>query len=219
MIGDAAQLYGEALLTGEPLHWVTVDGRVTLADVSRWRADADPVDRTVTDRCSGPVLDIGCGPGRILAALTARGVEAAGVDISPHAVALARELGGTALCQDVFAPLPAEGTWASAVLLDGNIGIGGDPARLLGRMFDLLAGGGSLFVETHPRPDVDTRLDLWLAAGSRRSETHFPWAMVGASALHRHAALAGFDAEPAWTTGGRTFVELVKPAAAMRVAA
>jgi len=39
---------------------------------------------------SGPVLDVGCGPGRIAAFLAERGIEAGGVDIAPQMIAEAR---------------------------------------------------------------------------------------------------------------------------------
>ncbi|NOX29149.1 MAG: methyltransferase domain-containing protein, partial [Actinobacteria bacterium] len=39
---------------------------------------------------SGPVLDVGCGPGRIAAFLAERGIEASGVDIAPQMIAEAR---------------------------------------------------------------------------------------------------------------------------------
>ncbi len=38
----------------------------------------------------GRVLDVGCGTGRLVAALTERGVEASGVDVSPEMLAVAR---------------------------------------------------------------------------------------------------------------------------------
>ena len=44
-------------------------------------------------RCTGPVLDVGCGPGRLTGALTARGHVALGVDVSAGAVRLARAPG------------------------------------------------------------------------------------------------------------------------------
>ncbi|AHI01451.1 class I SAM-dependent methyltransferase [Kutzneria albida] len=39
----------------------------------------------------GPVADLGCGPGRITAHLTALGLSAFGIDLSPKMVALARQ--------------------------------------------------------------------------------------------------------------------------------
>ena len=36
--------------------------------------------------------------------------------------------------RDVFAPLPGEGRWCTALLADGNVGIGGDPVALLRRL-------------------------------------------------------------------------------------
>ncbi|WP_370965819.1 class I SAM-dependent methyltransferase [Amycolatopsis sp. cg9] len=41
-------------------------------------------------RADGPVLDAGCGPGHVTAHLHALGVDAAGVDLSPNMVELAR---------------------------------------------------------------------------------------------------------------------------------
>ena len=36
--------------------------------------------------------------------------------------------GATVLQRDIFGPLPGEGRWGTALLFDGNVGIGGDPA-------------------------------------------------------------------------------------------
>ena len=43
-------------------------------------------------RGRGPVLDVGCGPGHVTAALAGLGVEVSGVDLSPRMVAHARRL-------------------------------------------------------------------------------------------------------------------------------
>lgn len=48
-------------------------------------------------RVAGPVLDVGCGAGRTLLWLTRQNIEAAGIDLSSGAVAVARERG----CKDV----------------------------------------------------------------------------------------------------------------------
>ena len=42
--------------------------------------------------------------------------------------------GVAALLRDVFDPVPGEGRWETALLADGNIGIGGDPVALLERV-------------------------------------------------------------------------------------
>ncbi|MCG8921997.1 methyltransferase domain-containing protein [Lentzea sp. CC55] len=46
--------------------------------------------RLFAEEVSGPVADVGCGPGEITARLNALGVDAFGVDLSPAMVALAR---------------------------------------------------------------------------------------------------------------------------------
>jgi len=45
-------------------------------DVAAWTAERDAVDEAIVALCEGPVLDVGCGPGRFAAALAARGVPA-----------------------------------------------------------------------------------------------------------------------------------------------
>ncbi|MFD7013570.1 methyltransferase domain-containing protein, partial [Streptomyces sp. NPDC059928] len=129
-----ADPYTDALRSGRgPLFLRRPDGWLLPLDVERWCAEPDLADRTVLRRCRGAVLDIGCGPGRLVAALAAEGVAALGVDVSPEAVRRTRALGGSALCRSVFDQLPGEGRWDTALLLDGNVGIGGGPAPQRGR--------------------------------------------------------------------------------------
>ncbi len=59
--------------------------RISLA-TERWWSTPSPGDELLLRHCVGPTLDIGCGPGRLTAALTERGVIALGTDISPVAV-------------------------------------------------------------------------------------------------------------------------------------
>lgn len=111
------------------------------------------------------------------------------------------------LCRSVFAPLPGEGRWGTALLLDGNIGIGGDPDALLGRLARVLAPGGLLLVETAP-VDVDERVTVRLTTASGTVGSPFPWARLGTPALVRRARRAGWHAAGQWTAGGRCFVAL-----------
>ncbi|MCY0919376.1 methyltransferase domain-containing protein [Streptomyces sp. H27-G5] len=49
-------------------------------DVGRWSGRADPADEAVLERCTGPILDVGCGAGRLVEALARRGHAVLGVD-------------------------------------------------------------------------------------------------------------------------------------------
>ena len=107
-----------------------------------WLRDADHVDEALLDLCHGPTLDIGCGPGRMAGALARRGQVVLGIDVVPEAVRLSLGRGVATLLRDVFDPVPGEGRWETALLADGNIGIGGDPVALLERIRDLIAPTG-----------------------------------------------------------------------------
>src|SRR5439155_8036 len=86
-----------------------------------------PGDGGLLARCSGPTLDVGCGPGRLVAALAAAGLPTLGVDISAEAVRQARRRGAPAQRTCVFTPIAGEGAWQHLLLADGNIGIGRCP--------------------------------------------------------------------------------------------
>ncbi len=165
------------------------------------------LDARLLDGVAGPVLDVGCGPGRHLRALTARGEFALGVDLSPVAVALACDGGGRAIVADVFDVLPGEGTWRTALLLDGNIGIGGSPHRLLARLRSLLADGGTVLVELEPPGEIGCSLRARIETDQEASGW-FHWARVSASEIGSVARAAGLRAEPAWTCGDRWFARL-----------
>ena len=119
--------------------------------VRRWFLPADPAEHPALDRATGPALDIGCGPGRHLIALAERGVFALGIDISPNMLDAARARGANVLERSVFDRVPGASRWRTALLLDGNIGIGGDPVALLSRVTELLAPDGRIIVEIEPR--------------------------------------------------------------------
>jgi SAM-dependent methyltransferase len=206
--------YERSLLTGETLALYDDESRATtLLDVDRWRRPADATDLAVLEHSVGPALDVGCGPGRIVAALNRRGVFTLGIDISAVAVAMARARGVTALRRNVFRPLPGEGRWNSIVLLDGNIGIGGRPETLLRRTRGLLAPGGLALVETHPEPLADERLRVWFTHTGTPTGPPFPWALVGRTVLHTLAEQVGFEVASVRTIGDRSFTVLRRPRA------
>ncbi|MEO7236903.1 MAG: DUF2064 domain-containing protein [Lapillicoccus sp.] len=176
-------------------------------DASAWMCLSE-ADEVVVSRCEGPVLDIGCGPGRFVEALSSRGIPALGVDLSRTAVDHTRGRGASALVRDVHDRLPAEGRWGTVLLADGNIGIGGDPLALLRRCRDLLRPGAVALVETSTDARHDLRTSITLHGPSGRRSHAVPWAVVGAHALVELAARAGFVAVEDWRVGGRSFVML-----------
>ncbi|MFZ3573115.1 class I SAM-dependent methyltransferase [Streptomyces sp. BH097] len=207
-----ADPYSAALRAGRgPLFLRRTDGWLLPLEVERWCARADAVDRQVLDRCEGAVLDVGCGPGRLVAELAARGRTALGVDVSEAAVTHSRGLGGQALCRSVFDPLPGEGRWNTVLLMDGNIGIGGEPHTLLARVSQLLAPGGLLVAETAP-VDVDERASVQVTDSpgqpGQPGGHPFPWARLGTPALLRYAAGVGLRPVDQWSVGGRCFAAL-----------
>jgi SAM-dependent methyltransferase len=212
----SADLYATALRTGRgPLYLRRADGRLLPLDVERWCAEPDAADRRVLAACEGPVLDVGCGPGRMVAALAARGRPALGVDVSAEAVRRTVAAGGSALRRSVFDRLPGEGAWRTVLLLDGNIGIGGDPSALLARVRRLAGPAGRLIAECAPHglpDDLDERAHVRLHDGTDVHGPRFPWARVGPAALARHAAAAGWAAEAGWSALGRRFL-ILRPAA------
>ncbi|GII97855.1 methyltransferase family protein [Sediminihabitans luteus] len=202
-------LYEEAL-SGAPVLAVGGD-EVRLLDVSTWSAPPSDVDEMLVARCVGPVLDIGCGPGRLAAALSRRGVACLGIDVSRRAVDEARSRGALALRRAVERPLPGEGRWGTALLADGNIGIGGDPRALLARCRELVVPGGLVVVETDPDATVDEVAPVVLRTPDGRESHPMPWARLGATALVPVAARAGLHVAEEWHLGGRTVLALRRP--------
>lgn len=173
----------------------------------RWFAEPDADDLFALDGLDHPILDVGCGPGRIVGHLAGSGVVSLGVDVSVEAIRHSRERGAPVLHRSIFDPLPGVGRWGAAVLLDGNIGIGGDPAGLLDRLRSLLRRGGRIVAEVDS-PGGDTRIvDARIRRGDAETE-RFPWAVVSADAMHHIATAAGLRLLPIRHSGARWFATL-----------
>ncbi|MGI9157228.1 MAG: methyltransferase domain-containing protein [Marmoricola sp.] len=171
--------------------------------VHRWTRDASRADlKLFVGQCQGPTLDVGCGPGRLTAAVTGRGFYALGIDISAEAVLQTRARGGAAVCHDVFVELSGATTWQHVLLADGNIGLGGDPVRLLRRVAELLASHGSALVEVAGHGVGTVHEQVRLRVGDQMS-TPFTWATVGIDSIDAVAGQAGLLLERLRHDSGR----------------
>lgn len=210
-------LYAAALRSmrrpGGARHWYArwEDGeRAALgAALHRWCGGADPTDLVLLGRSRGAVLDIGCGPGRLVTELTRQRRQTAGVDTSAAAVALARQAAAPVLHRSVFDPIPGEGSWDTVLLADGNVGIGGDPRALLRRCGELVGPRGRVLVEVRTGA-TGVRTGRLRLENETENGHWFPWADVGLDAIAGPAHAAGLRVDDAWQHGGRSFAALAR---------
>ena len=207
---SALDVYARALADGSGLRVLQPSGAPASLPVHVWTAEEAPGDAGLLRRCRGPVLDVGCGPGRLATGLLARGIPALGVDITPTAVALARARGATALLRSVYERLPGEGRWTTVLLADGNVGIGGNPHRLLSRIRTLLAPAGTLLLEVGGpgSPSGPVRLRLLDDLGTSEE---FPWSCLAVEDVAPVATGAGLEPTELWEDSGRWFAAIRRP--------
>lgn len=183
------------------------NGSVLRFDPVTWCQDVIAGDETLLNRCTGPTLDVGCGPGRLTGALTGSGRPVLGIDISATAVHLTRRRGAVALRRDVFDPVPGTGRWRHLLLADGNIGIGGDPHRLLRRCRELLAPEGRLHVEL-AAPGTPGWAGIATVRTPSGQTSPLSWACVPVDGLAGPATAAAMRVLDTWTERGRWFATL-----------
>jgi SAM-dependent methyltransferase len=210
-------LYDRAL--GGERCWIrNEDGEVRLLPAHRWLGGRDPdgasgeacdevFDEVVTQMCSGPTIELGCGPGRLVARLMQRGIPALGIDRSATAIRLAGRGGAPALLGDVFEPLPGMGLWQTVLLVDGNVGLGGDPRRILGRAAELLDSGGHCVAEFDAEA-IGIRARWVRLESARDVGPWFRWASVGVDSAATLAAQVGLTLTGVRMIGGRMIATL-----------
>lgn len=182
--------------------------QTTMMDVARWNADADLADLTLLRAATGPLLDIGCGPGRMVRAARQVGLEVLGVDVSATAVAIAREAGLPVIQGSIFDRVPREGHWQTVLLVDGNVGIGGDVRALLRRCMQLVADGGDIVIELHDDRDMHDSYTAHLVGTDGGLSEIFPWAQIGINPMVDLSIELGLCFRQAWESSGRTFCRL-----------
>jgi SAM-dependent methyltransferase len=210
-------LYGRALLSRLPGSGISQSGWLVRDDdgvvrpldaaLDRWLGPCDDADRTVLDRCTGATLDVGCGPGRLAAELSRSGVLAVGIDVNDVALQMTHDRGGAAVHADLFGGVPDQVRWGTLVLLDGNLGIGGDPARLFARCAELLVSGGRLLVEVEA-PGRGRGRGLRRLENSAEVGPWFPWATLDVDGVTAAAASTSLVLRESWSAGDRWFAAL-----------
>jgi SAM-dependent methyltransferase len=188
---------------------MSIDTPVTQLRLAEWDRPADEDDLAMLARCVGPTLDVGCGPGRLTAALAEQGSVVLGIDVVEAAVGLTRDRGGPALRRDVFDAVPGEGRWQTALLADGNLGIGGDPVALLTRLREVLDPRGRIVAEV-AAPGTP-RTDDWATLECGAEERVIRWSVVGIDAIERVAAHAGLAVVELLRCGARWCTVLEAP--------
>lgn len=122
-----------------------------------------PFDRALLDRFAaevrgtGPVADVGCGPGHVAAYLHARGVDATGVDLSPGMVAEARRRHPDIpfAVGDVTALDVPDESWAGALAFYSLIHLPRpEVTTALRELRRVVRPGGPLLVAFHIVPEV-----------------------------------------------------------------
>lgn len=186
-----SEVFGAAL-RGVPCRVVGLEDTAQPLPMADWTREVDQADRHLLDLCTGPTIDIGCGPGRLAAGLAAEGRIVLGIDVVQEAVEQTRSRGASALRRDVFEPVPGEGRWGTALLADGNVGIGGDPVALLRRVRDLLDPRGRVVVEL-AGPGIEGRVVWARLEGAGAVSRPFRWAVVSIDDIDDVATLAGLD--------------------------
>jgi SAM-dependent methyltransferase len=207
---DSFSTVFSAALQGNPCAVIGLGEAPVELPVADWSRDADADDDEIVALCDGTTLDIGCGPGRLSAALLDAGHVVLGVDVIHEAVGQARDRGVSAIHRDVFDPLPGEGRWGTALLADGNVGIGGDPVALLARMRELIDPGGRVVVEL---AEPGTRsMSVWatLECDGTRSRP-FRWSVLAADDVGPVAGRAGLAVTATYAIGERWVAVLEEP--------
>lgn len=101
-----------------------------------------------------------------------------GIGISSVAAEAGSRGRGQVLRRHFSDPPHGEGRWATALLLDGEVGIGGDVDALLCRCRNLVGAGGRIICEVDPDPDRNEAYEVMLS-----DSRPMPWVSIGGRAL------------------------------------
>ena len=171
--------------------------------IARWWAEfnfAEPHElefyRAAIRKFGEPVLDLGCGTGRLLVPLVEEGFDVDGVDVSADMIAQARRAAATRGLNPGLSVQPMHALTPDrsyrTVYICGALGLGSshdEDRETLLRVHDALQSGGGLLITDHEPPPANPpriRSD-WPATGERRRTSD-------GEEIELIGRLAGFDA-------------------------
>ena len=157
-----------------------------------------PLDRALLDRLaddvrgSGPICDLGCGPGQVARYLSTRGVDVFGIDLSSGMVEQARQLNpGIDFKQGNMMSLEDEPeSWGGVVAFYSIIHIPRDEmVDALRELMRVLRPGGLLLLAFHLGQETIHRDEWW------GEEVSIDFLMFEADEIDGYLKAAGFEVE------------------------
>jgi SAM-dependent methyltransferase len=162
-----------------------------------------PLDRAFlgafAERCHGPIVDLGCGPGQVTRYLADRGASVEGIDLSPQMVeeATASHPGLAFRVGDMFALPHADGALAGIVAFYSIVHLRSDElVPPLREMHRVLAPAGLLALAFHIGTDEVHVDELFGCATSLDFYFHLPDTVIAALAAAGFVLEARLDREP-----------------------
>jgi ubiquinone/menaquinone biosynthesis C-methylase UbiE len=161
---------GKTFYDEHPFDWV---GEYTPDFVSR---TFTPLLASAIDKCpaSALIMDIGCGPGRVMTYMAAKKMRCIGVDASSISVKLMAERVGRpgVVANNLQLPLPDQSV--DAVISDGVIHHTADPSRAFAENCRVLRQGGFLYLAVYKPGGRYELLYRYAGAFIRRSIQFIP---------------------------------------------
>ena len=160
--------------------------------------------------CDGPTIELGCGPGRLVARLVQRGHTRTG----HRPVARPRSdwpavAVRPALLGDVFEPLPGIGRWQTVLLVDGNVGLGGDPLRSSWPRRRAAEPAADVVSPSSTPETIGIQVRWVRLESAREVGPWFRWASVGVDSAATLAAQVGLTVTSVRLIGGRVIATLL----------
>ena len=161
--------------------------------------------RWITRRAGRPgrVLDVGCGPGHLLACFRAEGWSAIGTEATPAAAAIPRERHGLEVAAGELNALALPGVSFDAVVSWHTLEHMRDPGAALDEMVRVLKPGGLLLVSVPDFSSVEAQAQpaAWFHLDVPRHLVHFPAEVLrgllrarGLVVLEEHRTTPEYDA-------------------------